>query len=653
MQEIRRAAYQNKTIGKGKKISGQNTINLLKFYRGLAVRLFFGGIQMAKRTILKTWLVISIFLVVLGGPATAAGRTIYVDDDATGANNGSSWADAYNFLQEALLYDAYTGAKPVEVRVAQGIYKPDKWGNGFPPGSRMASFRLINGASLMGGYAGFGQPDPNARDIDLYQSILSGDLNGDDAAIADPCDLLSHPSRVENSYHVVEYQMEGTTVLNGFTITGGNANYGTNEDRWGGGMLILEGAPLVVNCTFTQNAAYLVGGAMFMPRSGTIANCIFSYNWATYGGAISYDAGSRATVSNCTFVGNSAKIGGGAYLLLFVPSHGVTPDRLIPNMLSEHSYGNVLIANCIFRDNTDQKGIRGSAQIALYGGGADTVSYSCIQGWPQGGIGDISTDPCFADPNNGDYHLKSQAGRWDANERRWTKDNVTSPCIDAGDPGSPIGYEPFPNGGIINMGAYGGTVKASKSYFGEPVCETPVAGDINGDCKVDFADFAIMVAHWLEDNTPTGAVTTTYLFQPDPDALITGGGTYSIEGQFKLTVDFNAGIASFDQVDATLSGEVWFCDFSARYPILTDSLDVLFHMTELVSTSISDTQIDFVFEKDITTFPSADVHMRVTFLRDDSVRLIGGFREPAYDGFGYSLHTVAVPERVTGVKNNP
>ena len=96
--------------------------------------------------------------------------------------------------------------------------------------------------------------------------------------------------------------------------------------------------------------------------------------------------------------------------------------------------------------------------------------------------------------------MKSQAGRWDPNSQSWVQDDVTSPCIDAGDPMSPIGFEPFPNGGIINMGAYGGTVEASKSYFGEPVCETIVAGDINGDCKVDFKDFALMSLHWLKDN---------------------------------------------------------------------------------------------------------------------------------------------------------
>ena len=81
-------------------------------------------------------------------------------------------------------------------------------------------------------------------------------------------------------------------------------------------------------------------------------------------------------------------------------------------------------------------------------------------------------------------------------------DTSTSPAIDAGDISDPIGYELFPNGGIINIGAYGGTDEASKSYFGTTPCTTIVAGDINGDCKVDFKDFAFMGNNWLEDNNP-------------------------------------------------------------------------------------------------------------------------------------------------------
>lgn len=82
-------------------------------------------------------------------------------------------------------------------------------------------------------------------------------------------------------------------------------------------------------------------------------------------------------------------------------------------------------------------------------------------GGASAGLGDISEDPLFADPENGDFHLKSEYGRW--NGSSWVYDNVTSPCIDAGDPSSDYSKEPKPNGGRINMGAYGNAVEASKS----------------------------------------------------------------------------------------------------------------------------------------------------------------------------------------------
>jgi hypothetical protein len=118
------------------------------------------------------------------------------------------------------------------------------------------------------------------------------------------------------------------------------------------------------------------------------------------------------------------------------------------------------------------------------------MTYTCVQqgvnalsdpnqrvAW---GLGTIEADPLFADPGywdpngtaddpnddffvEGDYHLKSQGGRWEPASESWVLDEVTSPCIDAGDPNSPVGDEPVPNGGRINMSAYGGTIEASKS----------------------------------------------------------------------------------------------------------------------------------------------------------------------------------------------
>ncbi len=122
--------------------------------------------------------------------------------------------------------------------------------------------------------------------------------------------------------------------------------------------------------------------------------------------------------------------------------------------------------------------------------GEVTIRYSDVQGgWE--GEGNIDLDPCFAafgcwvqtvNPGvstvpgysdaiwiDGDYHVKSEAGRWDPMRKDWVLDEVTSPCVDAGDPNSPVADEPEFNGGRINVGAYGGTAEASKSYQVPPV----------------------------------------------------------------------------------------------------------------------------------------------------------------------------------------
>jgi hypothetical protein len=268
-----------------------------------------------------------------------------------------------------------------------------------------------------------------------------------------------------------------------------NCTFISNASNIGGGVAnTYKCNPILTNCTFSENWANGGGGmGNLWDSSPTLNNCTFSGNVAVYeGGGVDNSWGSNAVLTNCTFVGNSAVDVGGVYTSWDASS---------------------TLTSCILWGNT-------SPQLA----GEAAVSYSNIQGgFP--GEGNIDVDPLFADPGcwdpngtpddanddfwiDGDYRLKSEAGRWESMTQAWVKDDVTSPCIDAGDPMSPIGHEPFPNGGIVNMGAYGGTAEASKSYFGEPVCETIVAGDINGDCKVNLSDLATMALHWLEDNNP-------------------------------------------------------------------------------------------------------------------------------------------------------
>lgn len=116
--------------------------------------------------------------------------------------------------------------------------------------------------------------------------------------------------------------------------------------------------------------------------------------------------------------------------------------------------------------------------------------YSCIE-IGGGGEGNLNVNPQFADSNNGDYHLCSPHGRYWAKHNVWVLDDVTSPCIDGGDPNSDYSNERKPNGGRINMGAYGGTSYASK----KGMRWNP--SDINHDGWINFIDFAKLAENWL------------------------------------------------------------------------------------------------------------------------------------------------------------
>lgn len=354
-------------------------------------------------------------------------KTLYVDDDAAGANDGTSWDNAYTFLQEAL-GDARLAEKPVEIRVAQGVYRPNGGLMAIPEFDwRTTAFELINDVTLKGGYAGLGEADPNARDIGLYETILSGDLDGDDGP--------NFANNSDNSYHVVTgSDTDETAMLDGFTITAGNSDIEEpSHYSHGGGLYNDSGNPTVMNCLFTKNRGCLGGGMYNNESRPVLTHCVFSGNVAIYEGGGIYNSESSVVLNNCTLVGNSAMDVGG-----------------VCNSLE----GSSTLTNCIVWGNT-------SPQVA----GNVTVSYSDVQGgWE--GEGNIDVDPLFALPDGGDYHLKSQAGRWDAVSGSWVVDEVTSPCIDAGSPDSPVAFEPFPNGEIVNMGAYGGTTRASKSPSG-------------------------------------------------------------------------------------------------------------------------------------------------------------------------------------------
>jgi len=124
------------------------------------------------------------------------------------------------------------------------------------------------------------------------------------------------------------------------------------------------------------------------------------------------------------------------------------------------------------------------------------VDYSCLpSAWHSLGVGNIDADPLFV--ADGDCHLKSEAGRWNAEARGWVFDEVASPCIDAGDPNADWTAELWPNGGRIDMGAYGGTSQASMSLsvVGEDA-------DLDHNAAIDAGDLQRLSLRWLANTSP-------------------------------------------------------------------------------------------------------------------------------------------------------
>lgn len=320
---------------------------------------------------------------------------VYVDIDAAGANNGSSWTDAFVDLQDGIDL-ALSG---VEVWAAEGTYVPGP--------NRTDSFLPKPGVRVCGGFTGV-ETIRQERDWNAHETILSGDIG-------------TIGTHTDNCYHVVRAEGSNpTALLDGVTITHGYAN-GSFTDDQGGGIRARGGGVTLANATVFDNYASSTGGGVMANSGGTVKayNSSFINNQCVGGHGGGYYASTASsgpqTLVNCVFTGNYAWRGGG----IAVESAGTTPV-LVNLSLSGNSAGGE--GGGIFTYSTQSFPIHSSVfwgntgpnpQIS-YWTTAPTVNYSIVQGgWTGGGTHILDQDPSFSDAQ--------------------LRLNLDSPAIDAGD----------------------------------------------------------------------------------------------------------------------------------------------------------------------------------------------------------------------------
>ncbi len=434
--------------------------------------------------------------IILLSPFVFAGQVFYVDGDAPGpVHDGTSWESAFRYIGYAKRA-AHNGD---DIHIAQGTYKPDQ-DRTYPDGSgnRNYAFGLRNYCRVMGGFAGYGESDPDARDVEKFPTILSGDLEGNDGP--------GFGNRADNSYHVIASEGNSeTAILDGVIITGGCAD-GEGLKRYGGGLYMEGSNPVIRNCTFVRNLAVEGGGIVCRressPRiencrflgnrsfasggglnalggSGTpgegpvVANCVFSGNTGGGGGGASVGVGCSILIANCTFYANSGEAIGGGLLLTHEPAKTVV--------------------NTIFWKNLAPVG----NDISLYGDVELVESHN------------LYADPGFADPSGFD----GISGTLDDDLHLL----AGSPAIDAGDNASlPAGLttdldgEPRIVNGQVDIGAYEG---GRQGIIIEPVELTVPEGQAG--------KFVVRLA-----SAPTEPVEVTVQFgSGDSDIVITSAIT--------------------------------------------------------------------------------------------------------------------------------
>jgi len=512
-----------------------------------------------------------------GVPDEAESSIIRVNQAAAGTTTGLNWSDAKTDLQDALAL-AHASGDVDEIWIAAGTYKPSH------SAQRARYFNLHSGTSLLGGFAG-NETSPDERPDTGVQTILSGDLNGDD--------LPGALNREDNTLHVIYgYQEPARLTIDRLTITGGAADLEVNCGGFihtGGGMMVFHCDVIITDCEFTENTG-VIGSALVI-SNGTesrIANNNFHHNKAVdavaatvagpaiYEGSTTVHLNGLAAGADNQFVNNRVQfneasagcsgvalaggdpifannlvtdnIGFGQYTNAGVSGILLTDFRVINSTIANNSAPNaqitstagvyssrgpVTLKNSIVWNNTTSAVVHQFGQLNASGANSSKAAdYSIIELWGTNipGTGSSGLDPLFADPSGFDYTLLPSSPAIDM------ADNAALPIdhMDLDQNADTLELIPVDIAGLTRLyddpattdsGPSTSPVVDAGAYEYQPIIE-PCPADLTGDGTLDFFDISAFL---------------TAFGNSDPIADFTGDGTFDFFDISAFLTEFSAG----------------------------------------------------------------------------------------------------------------